>query len=335
VASLEGLMHALYLVWWVEEKQLSPAVVAAILAFGDLALMMLELPTGWFADRFGHRRSLIAGSMLQVCGMLCCWLGEGVAGLTAASVLVASGDAFRSGAEQALLYRSCVAARREHAFQSIEARSQAAEAGALVGLILVGGGIVTTWGFGAGWLAETALCGFGALLACAMREPPPADADRREPDAQPSASLFSRRLLLLVVPAAFVGALAAATLFLAQLAGDTRPLALTFVVAAAAIADACGSLLASQAVARALNQWLLAGAGFVIALVPLGAPATLTAAAIGLAFLAGLIEPIRATAVQRIAADGVRARAASLASACDMAFSTVVLPLAGVLRSRR
>ena len=110
-------MHGLYLLWWVQEKQMSPAIVATVLAAGDLALMGLELPTGWFADRFGHRASLIVGSFVQVMGMLWCWLGEGVSGLVTASVLVALGDGFRSGADQALLYRTCLALDREHDFQ--------------------------------------------------------------------------------------------------------------------------------------------------------------------------------------------------------------------------
>ena len=49
-------MHGLYLLWWVEERQVPAASVAAILAAGDLAVLAFELPTGWFADRFGHRR---------------------------------------------------------------------------------------------------------------------------------------------------------------------------------------------------------------------------------------------------------------------------------------
>ena len=57
---------------------MSPALVAATMAAGDLALMALEVPTGWFADRFGYRRSLILGSLLQVAGMICCWLAEGI-----------------------------------------------------------------------------------------------------------------------------------------------------------------------------------------------------------------------------------------------------------------
>ena len=165
-------MHGLYLLWWVQEKQMSPAIVATMLAAGDLALMGVEVPTGWFADRFGHRASLIIGSLVQVAGMLWCWLGEGIPGLIIASVLVALGDGFRSGADQALLYRTCVALDQEDRFQRIEARTRAAELVALVALVLTGGVITSAWGFEAGWAAETTLCALGLALACAMSEPP-------------------------------------------------------------------------------------------------------------------------------------------------------------------
>jgi hypothetical protein len=78
VLTLEGVMHGLYLVWWVQEKHVAAASVAVILAAGDLALTALEVPTGWLADRYGHRASLMLGSLLQVAGMLICWLGSGI-----------------------------------------------------------------------------------------------------------------------------------------------------------------------------------------------------------------------------------------------------------------
>ena len=167
-------MHGLYLLWWVQERHVPPAVVATILAAGHLALTALEVPTGWFADRYGHRFSLILGSLAQIVGMLFCWLGRGVPELLAASLLVALGDAFRSGADQGLLYRSCVALEREAAFQQIQANARAVQLAAMVGLILVGGAIVEILGFTAGWLAETTVCTAGLLMACAMVEPPPA-----------------------------------------------------------------------------------------------------------------------------------------------------------------
>ena len=71
-------MHGLYVMWWVQEKHVPVEVVAAILAAGDLAVTALEVPTGWLADRRGHRASLIVGSILQTAGMLFAWLGRKV-----------------------------------------------------------------------------------------------------------------------------------------------------------------------------------------------------------------------------------------------------------------
>src|SRR5688572_10799893 len=102
-------MHGLYLVWLVGERGFSPGLVATILAAGDLAVFVLEVPTGWLADRIGHRTSLIAGSLVQVAGMLAFWFAGDAMGLLVASLLVALGDAFRSGADEALIYRTCVA----------------------------------------------------------------------------------------------------------------------------------------------------------------------------------------------------------------------------------
>ena len=328
-------MHGLYLLWWVQEKQMSPAVVAAILAAVDLALIGLELPTGWFADRFGHRASLMLGSLVQVLGMLGCWLGEGVWGLVAASVLVAAGDAFRSGADKALLYRTCVALDREGDFQRIEARSEAAALGALVVMVLVGGLIVHTGGFAVGWLAETMLCGVGLAIAGAMVEPPRTDA---QPEERPLGRLpiRYRSLATWIMPAALVGGAASAASFLAQTMGSSTPARVTLLVAALAAAEAGGSALASRLPFTTLREQIqLTALASILFGIAIALPAYLLLVALALAFLEGIAHPLRATAIQRLASDGIRARAASAASACDMAVSAIVLPLAGVWRSRR
>lgn len=109
---------------------------------------------------------------VQERGMLWCWLGRGIPGLLTASLIVALGDAFRSGADQALLYRSCRALDREADFQRIEASTRAATLVALVGLTIAGGVIVESVGFAVGWIAETAVAVVGLGIACAMVEPP-------------------------------------------------------------------------------------------------------------------------------------------------------------------
>jgi MFS family permease len=330
-------MDGLYLLWWVQEKQLSPALVAATMAAGDLALMALEVPTGWFADRFGFRRSLILGSLLQVAGMVCCWLADGTAGLVGACLLVAVADAFRSGADEALLYRTCVAIGREAEFQRIEARARAIQVVSLALLIIAGGAVVTKWGFAAGWIAETLVCAVGGAIAVAMVEPPPAgDDDADEASSSTRAKMPWKMVALTIFPLAFLDAAGSAGSFMLQATGDRSPTAVTLLIALITLSDATGSALATRLPASGIRvQRVAAAIGSLLVAVALAVPAALVPVTIALSFGTGVLHPLRAAAIQRLASDGVRARAASMASACDMALSTLFLLLAGGLLSRK
>jgi MFS family permease len=331
-------MHGLYLLWWVQERHISPAVVASILAAGDLVLLVLEIPTGWLADRFGHRASLIAGSLSQVAGMIVCWWDRGVPGLITASLLVAMGDAFRSGADQALIFRTCAALGRDADFQKIEARTRSAQLAALVGLVLAGGAIVTTWGFDAGWAAETGLCLVGLALACAMGEPPASPSPERDHVApQPALRrLFaSWPAVKLVYPAAFLGGVASAASFFAQTGGHGNPAQMTALVATVTLAEAAGSALAIRAVptSRAPIVLIALGAG-ALALMAV-VPAAFLPCVVVLSLLLGVAQPLRAAAIQRLAADDARAQMASVAHACDMVAMLVALPVVGIWQKSR
>jgi hypothetical protein len=335
------------LLWWVQEKHVPAAVVAGLLAAGDFAITALEIPTGWLADRYGHRASLIAGSLAQVAGMLCCWLGQGTLGLLSAILLVAVGDAFRSGADQALLYRSCVALDCERDFQSIESRTRGLQLAALVAMILAGGAIVERWGFAIGWIAEAAMCAIGLALACAMIEPPACDADAPEDLDTPAAeratatTASARRpvplaaLFRLIAPAALLDGVAAGATFLAQTAGTSDPGAMSVLVAIITLAEAAGAALAARLPATMRSQVILAAAGAVIAGAAVARTSAFLPAVVALSFLTGVANPLRAAAIQRLAADHLRARAASIASACDRACTTVALLVAGALSRRR
>lgn len=330
-------MHALYLLWWVQEKHVPPAVVASVMAAGNVTLMLAEVPTGWFADRFGHRASLIVGSAIQIVAMLWCWLGEGVAGLAIAAALVAVADAFRSGADQALVYRSCVALDCERDFQRLEARANAAELCGLLSLLLVGGAIVGTWGFAAGWIAETALSAVGLGIAWAMAEPPGADSPDDEDAGGAAVRNFflSTKLALIVVPASCIGALSGAAAFVAQTAAEGTAVRLTVLVAVITLAEAGGSILSARVHdAGARQQFAILAAAAAAWVAALAVPGAFLPAAVLLSFLFGLSEPLRDTAIQRAAPDGARARAASLASACATAAEAIALPLAGLCAGR-
>jgi len=329
-------MDGLYLLWWVQEKQMSPALVAATMAAGDLLLMALEIPSGWFADRFGNRRSLILGSLIQVAGMICCWLAHGIPGLVSACLLVAVGDAFRSGADQSLLYRTCAALNRAGEFQKLEARSRAVHVIGLAALIVAGGAIVSRWGFAAGWISETLLCTIGGAIAFAMVEPP-AHADADEFDSAPLVPKIPWRLAAAVVlPLAFLDAITQAASFIMQTRGGSAPSEVTLIVALITLADAAGSTLAMRLPPVSLRaQIALAGGGALLAGIALALPASLVPITIALSVATGISHPLRAAAIQRMAADGMRARAASAANACDMALSTITLLITGRWLARR
>jgi MFS family permease len=330
-------MHGLYLLWWVQERAMPASIVAAILAAGDLAIVAFEVPTGWFADRIGHRVSLIVGSSCQVAGILLCWLGQGIPGMVTASVLVGLGDGFRSGADQALLYRSCVALDRERDFQRIEARTRAVQISVLAGLVMAGGFIVKAWGFAAGWLAETSLCAAGLALACAMHEPPAAAGDPPEPRTTARGRAMAAggiaALIALIVPLSLLGGLASAASFLAQTTGGIDPQRATMLVAAITLAEAGGSLAAARIpTSGARMQVILASLGVGAAIVAALQPPAAVPVVVALSFLAGVAHPLRAGAMQRLAADTMRARAGSIASACDKACDTIMLLAAGLWR---
>jgi len=338
-------MHGVYLLWWVQERGVSPAAVAAILAAGDIALTALEVPTGWLADRYGHRASLITGSALQVVGMLACWLGVGIPGLLAASLLVALGDAFRSGADQALLYRSCHALGREADFQSIHARTRAAMLAALVILVLAGGAVVSVWGYAVGWIVETTLSAAGLVIACMMIEPPVAtehaSLDQEttivedEPAFKRELALTTVRFVALILPAAWLGGVASASAFFAQTSDWATTERTTVLVAVVTMAEALGAFLAGRLTANLRMQLALAAIGTSILIVSILQPAIFLPAVVAASLLMGLAEPLRATAIQRLSADHLRARAASAASALDKAVLAIALVVAGVMPHRR
>jgi hypothetical protein len=265
--------------------------------------------------------------------MVCCWLGTGIPELVVASLLVAIGDAFRSGADEALLYRSCAALGREDRFLSIQSRAYTFEVYALVALVAGGGVIVTTWGFHAAWAAETALCAAGAACAWAMFEPPAAQENGAGCDED--GPLAWRRLVPVIVPVALLGGAASAGSFLAQTSGAYGAAELTLLVALITAAEGAGAALAPKVPASgARGQLILALAGAVLVGAALLAPVMFHAAVVGLAFLEGIGEPLRASALQQSVHDGMRARAASAANACDMLFSLIALPLAGTWAKR-
>ncbi|MAE94387.1 MAG: hypothetical protein CL910_06980 [Deltaproteobacteria bacterium] len=153
-------------------RGLSPAAFGWITAVYYVTTVVLELPSGILADRFGRRRMLVAGAVALGLGSLLLGNAHDLLTFVAAEMLFAIGTGMISGADSALLYDRLADEGRPEDYPRIEGAGTAAWllstalAMPLADLFLVRGGdpTATIW-FTAG--AQ----GLAVLLALTLREP--------------------------------------------------------------------------------------------------------------------------------------------------------------------
>jgi len=113
----------------------------------SVSMMLMEIPTGIVADRWGRRTSLILGSITLGAGFFCIALTQSFALLALAEVVAAAGLTLLTGADRALLYECVRDAGKEDQSEKIFARYDAAGTAALLvsfplGTLFVGSGLV-------------------------------------------------------------------------------------------------------------------------------------------------------------------------------------------------
>lgn len=77
--------------------------IGTLYSIRDVAVNILEIPTGVIADTFGRRRSMVAAFLFYIASFLLFYFMENFIFLALAMVLFAFGEAFRSGTHKALI----------------------------------------------------------------------------------------------------------------------------------------------------------------------------------------------------------------------------------------
>ncbi|HSK00536.1 MAG TPA: MFS transporter [Kofleriaceae bacterium] len=200
------------------------------LALGGLysaVIILVEVPTGVFADRVGRRRSMLCGSLAMVVACLLAARADGFAAFAVAEALAALSMALCSGADSAYLYDLLAAHGKAGEYAR---RESAASAWHLVGsaAAFAGGGLLAQIDLALPYLATAAVAGAAAVVACMMREDhPPAAPDYVPPRivlpswgqqviAALAEAIRNGRLLWLVGYSAVVFALLRATVYVYQ-----------------------------------------------------------------------------------------------------------------------
>ncbi|MBN2799851.1 MAG: MFS transporter [Deltaproteobacteria bacterium] len=93
-----------FLVLVLMEKGLSFFAIGLLLGWRDLAVNLMEIPSGALADGWGRRRSMILSFIAYIASFLLFGVARGAAPLVGAVTLYAVGDAFRTGTHKAMIF---------------------------------------------------------------------------------------------------------------------------------------------------------------------------------------------------------------------------------------
>ncbi|MFH0876129.1 MAG: MFS transporter [archaeon] len=107
----------------------------------SLAVVILEIPTGYFADLFGRKKTLVLSGIFMTAGIIVYSLGHNFIEFLAAEILLAFGISLLSGADSALLYDTLKELKRTEEFNKIYGRSVFFNLSALT-LANIAGGLI-------------------------------------------------------------------------------------------------------------------------------------------------------------------------------------------------
>lgn len=108
-------------------------------AIYSLAIVAMEIPSGWMADVWGRKKTLILGSILGSAGFLIYSFSFGFWAFIIAEIVLGIGNSFTSGADSAMLYDSLKADNKTDKYTREEGRITSAGnfAEAIAGIVCV------------------------------------------------------------------------------------------------------------------------------------------------------------------------------------------------------
>jgi MFS family permease len=126
-----------------QDNGLSMSQIFLLKSIYSIAMVVTELPSGYMADVWGCRRTILFGAVLGTIGIVIYSLSFDFASFAMAEIILGVGFSFVSGADSAMLYDSLKSENRENEYIKFEGRITSAGnfAEALAG---VAGGLLAT-----------------------------------------------------------------------------------------------------------------------------------------------------------------------------------------------
>ncbi|WP_128895917.1 MFS transporter [Longirhabdus pacifica] len=174
------LAYVIERLFW-ESRGISIQEVVWIQLIYGFIVLVAELPSGWFADRFARKNAIIIDAICTLTELFILIFAQHFWHFAFAVALAAVGEAFQSGAQHALLYDSCKAAGGNHHFEKTLGRMQAVKYASSMISALLGAIIATTYAYVTTyWISLISLV-IALLLAICLREIKRDEAIQRNP----------------------------------------------------------------------------------------------------------------------------------------------------------
>ncbi len=134
-------------------------------------IIILEIPSGYFADKMGRKNTLVIGAVMGVVGMLTYALLGGFWAFLMAEVALGISQSFVSGSDSAMMYDSLLADQRQGKYSRFEGRNTAIGNGA-ESLAAILGGLLAELSFKAPFMVQTGVAFIAVPAALTLIEPP-------------------------------------------------------------------------------------------------------------------------------------------------------------------
>jgi len=153
-----------------QENGLSMSQIFILKSIYSVAMVVTELPSGYMADVWGCRKTIILGSILGSLGILIYSLSSDFYSFVMAEIILGIGFSFVSGADSAILYDSLKADNREDEYIKYEGSITSAGnfAEALAG---VAGGLLATFSLRMPYYFQFFVASIGIPAAIMLKEP--------------------------------------------------------------------------------------------------------------------------------------------------------------------
>jgi MFS family permease len=160
-----------------QERGLSFFERLALGGLYSLVVVLVEVPTGVFADRIGRRRSMLIGALMMVASCLIATQAYGFGMFAVAISLGAMSMALCSGADSAYLFDFLLEHGRVHEYAR---RESTASAWHLMGsaVAFAGGGMLAQVDLALPYLVTAGVASIAAIIACLLHDDQPEPTDR-------------------------------------------------------------------------------------------------------------------------------------------------------------